>query len=355
MSALDNLISQQPTQRLGVYFEKLITFWFEQSPDHELLYHGLAIRQSTAPSDARESPNSPQKQNQITNVQNGNTTLGECDFLVFDKLNQRIQHWEVAVKFYLGVPHEQDIVWLGPNLKDRLDKKIRHTLAHQLPLSGTREATEAIKDALLCSSGAPALSGAAKRAIGSLVPAANNADAIVRILWLKGALYQPKPQVSQMITALSAAQNQIWPAKHPVEKHSKLPLNNTLQRGTWANTSNSDDGINVTGSGSPLQRRSHFHCELPRLCWLGERTAREVTTALNDKDSHLADFSRKKHTKTELSGFKTEAPSAKHKASFSGDGLMRSRYFAVNSAWLSEATSAAPNSSRRDNNECDED
>lgn len=98
--------------RLGSYFEGLLAFWlaWPENPHYRLVGRNLAVRE-------------------------GRRTLGELDFLVQDRDSGELQHWEVAVKFYLGTApggaHEH---WQGPGLKDRLDLKVRHLIAQQLRL-----------------------------------------------------------------------------------------------------------------------------------------------------------------------------------------------------------------------------
>lgn len=51
-------------------------------------------------------------------------TIGEIDFLLFDKLTQRLVHLEIATKVYLKKKNN----WVGPNLKDSLAlKKEKYT------------------------------------------------------------------------------------------------------------------------------------------------------------------------------------------------------------------------------------
>jgi hypothetical protein len=103
--------------RLGHYFENLLAFWlaWDKNPLYRLIRHGIAICSQ-------------------------HRTLGELDFLVEDKRSGKLQHWEVAVKFYLGTrPHGDYRHWLGPALHDRLDLKVTRLLSHQLDLSATNE------------------------------------------------------------------------------------------------------------------------------------------------------------------------------------------------------------------------
>lgn len=58
-------------------------------------------------------------------------TIGSIDFLVKNLLTQELEHWEVAIKFYLAFQNQ----WPGPNAKDNLDKKAARMITHQLALS----------------------------------------------------------------------------------------------------------------------------------------------------------------------------------------------------------------------------
>lgn len=114
----------RPDRRLGSYFENLLSFWLSwpANPLYRLLGHGLPVRVD-------------------------NRTLGELDFLVEDRSSGEIQHWEVAVKFYLGIragrEHEN---WIGPGLRDRLDLKVKHLSAHQLALAATSAGARLIRE-----------------------------------------------------------------------------------------------------------------------------------------------------------------------------------------------------------------
>lgn len=60
-------------------------------------------------------------------------TLGELDFILYDRQRQQAVHLELACKFYLLVPGNP-VRWVGPNHKDRLDLKLARLANHQLPL-----------------------------------------------------------------------------------------------------------------------------------------------------------------------------------------------------------------------------
>ena len=102
---LNIFLEKFSNRRLGVYFENLWAFAFKNHPDYTLLARNLPIR-----SDGR--------------------TLGELDFLVHYHPDNTVEHWELAVKFYLQVGE----AWVGPGLRDRLDIKLARMREHQLPI-----------------------------------------------------------------------------------------------------------------------------------------------------------------------------------------------------------------------------
>lgn len=113
--------------RLGSYFESLLDAWlaWPGNPLYRRLHHGLAVRQDKL-------------------------TLGELDFLVEERATGEVQHWEVAVKFYLGIaPGGSPSSWVGPGQKDRLDLKLERLLRHQLPLADLPEARRLLADLAL--------------------------------------------------------------------------------------------------------------------------------------------------------------------------------------------------------------
>lgn len=91
--------------RLGFIYQHVCCQLFTQYPCYELLAQEIQLHHQ-------------------------NRTLGAIDFIIKDQNNQ-IQHWEVAIKFYLLY----DGLWYGPNAHDRLDKKLDHMLSHQLKMS----------------------------------------------------------------------------------------------------------------------------------------------------------------------------------------------------------------------------
>lgn len=109
---LHKALAQRHSTRLGLYFEALWLFYFNQHPDWELLGHNQQ-------------------------VSSGGQTLGAFDFLC--KYRDEYWHLEAAVKLYLGVPDPQGRCinwnqWWGPKCNDRLDLKLERLAQHQLEL-----------------------------------------------------------------------------------------------------------------------------------------------------------------------------------------------------------------------------
>ena len=114
--ALQHHLAHCETRFLGSYFEALWEFFFLQEPRFEVIAKNLQIR------DAHH-------------------TLGEFDFIIFDKHANKYLQLELAIKFYLGCSAENSHpytdgkhLWIGPQARDRLDLKIARALEHQLTL-----------------------------------------------------------------------------------------------------------------------------------------------------------------------------------------------------------------------------
>ncbi len=106
--------------RLGLYFERLITFWLTHQNRFELIDHNLKVEENKK-------------------------TIGEFDFIIKDKQNNEVIHCEVAVKFYLGVsPCNSLHSFHGPGKKDRLDIKTSHLIEKQIQLSDKPAAQETL-------------------------------------------------------------------------------------------------------------------------------------------------------------------------------------------------------------------
>ncbi|HCH62568.1 MAG: hypothetical protein CL927_14845 [Deltaproteobacteria bacterium] len=79
-------------------------------------------------------------------IQSAGRTLGELDLLVTSE--GEVWHLELAVKFYLCAPgHSGDILsdWIGPNGRDRLDRKLARMRDHQLPLGQSDPARDTLQ------------------------------------------------------------------------------------------------------------------------------------------------------------------------------------------------------------------
>lgn len=109
--------------RLGIRFEHLLAFWLQDSAYHPFQLIGQGIKRME-----------------------GQRTIGEIDFLVLNQDTQQTEHWEVAIKFYLGEKilctddlqanqllkeQLQANQWLGPNRRDSLVRKLKHVCQHQ--------------------------------------------------------------------------------------------------------------------------------------------------------------------------------------------------------------------------------
>lgn len=185
--------------RLGTYVERLLSFWLAhpQNPRFELVAANLAIRE------------------------NG-ITLGELDYIVCDKRDNSLAHWELAVKFYLGRPEADiDQQWLGPGLHDRLDIKRDHLCRHQLAISQKALAHEVI-NAHLVTNGYPPLT-----------------EKIARVCWLKGRLF--------------AAADPRWTVADPTQGNS------CALRGTWSIIINESTEAELPRLRGSRLHQTHWH------------------------------------------------------------------------------------------------
>jgi len=118
---LNELLQHQHDHRLGHRFETLLSFWFKNNHRYQIIAQNLQIN-------------------------DGNKTIGEFDFIVKDQLTNRTQHWEVACKFYLGLGDTQYRKnWVGPMLKDRLSLKYKAMKNRQSLLSEQPIAQQKLK------------------------------------------------------------------------------------------------------------------------------------------------------------------------------------------------------------------
>lgn len=114
---LEDFLAQHKNHRLGYYFEYLLLFWLQDRDFHyfELLQHRATIF-------------------------DGKITIGELDYLVKNHQTGQIEHWEAAIKFYLGYPPLMDSLrWLGANDRDSIGRKMEHLAQKQFRFSGYQE------------------------------------------------------------------------------------------------------------------------------------------------------------------------------------------------------------------------
>lgn len=123
---LDWLDQRCRSPRLGLVFECLWHFFLDQDPETELIANNLPIR-------------------------DGDRSVGELDILYRCHQRNTVVHLELAVKFYLDagrplVPGEAHSRWLGPDRRDRLDKKLARLREHQLPLPHSQWGKQVLAD-----------------------------------------------------------------------------------------------------------------------------------------------------------------------------------------------------------------
>lgn len=102
-----DLLTATAPRRLGLYFEALYECLMSELLGWTVLARNLPIRHA-------------------------GDTLGELDFVVRNAATGAVEHHEIAVKFYLGYRYENgEVLWHGPNARDRLDLKTLHLLEQQ--------------------------------------------------------------------------------------------------------------------------------------------------------------------------------------------------------------------------------
>ncbi|OTG77280.1 hypothetical protein B9T33_15240 [Acinetobacter sp. ANC 5054] len=89
--------------RLGLRFEMFIWFWLLDQKYHPYQLLGHSIQKIDGP-----------------------RTLGELDFVLLNTETQEIEHWEVALKYYLAERDFSLAYWYGLNRSDTLARKLNH-------------------------------------------------------------------------------------------------------------------------------------------------------------------------------------------------------------------------------------
>lgn len=109
---LITFLNQLKSTRLGFRFEKLIWFWLLDETYHSFRLIGHSIQKFD------------KKQ-----------TIGELDFIILNQKTKEIEHWEVAIKFYLGEDDFHINRWYGLNKQDTLARKLTHFTEKQFQFS----------------------------------------------------------------------------------------------------------------------------------------------------------------------------------------------------------------------------
>ena len=101
-------LNQLKSTRLGLRFEYLLWFWLLDHNYHFYQLLGHSIQKI-----------------------DGAKTLGELDFVLLNTQTNQIEHWEVALKYYLGESDLSLSHWYGLNRDDTLHKKLGYFTERQ--------------------------------------------------------------------------------------------------------------------------------------------------------------------------------------------------------------------------------
>lgn len=113
---LENFIAELKSTRLGLRFEYLMWFWLKDNAFHHFKLLGHSIQMFHA-----------------------RQTLGEIDFLIFNQHTQQVEHWEVALKYYLAEADFQLQHWYGLNRQDTLLRKLTHFTEKQFQFNQVQD------------------------------------------------------------------------------------------------------------------------------------------------------------------------------------------------------------------------
>jgi len=103
---IDTDFSEHNKLPLGKYAESLLIIYFKNCKKFELLANNLQLIKE-------------------------NKTLGEIDFLLKNLRSEEYIHLEFALKYYLKVQWKGQLVFLGPNVNNQLEKKKEKLLGQQ--------------------------------------------------------------------------------------------------------------------------------------------------------------------------------------------------------------------------------
>lgn len=105
------LLTRPSPNRLGFHFEGLLSFWLEDG--YTLGLHPYETLAS--------------------NIQlyNGKQTVGELDLILYNHKDKQVEHWELAIKFFMGSYPFKPANWVGINSNDNLARKMTHMQTKQ--------------------------------------------------------------------------------------------------------------------------------------------------------------------------------------------------------------------------------
>ena len=110
-SEVDAYFSSLRHMPMGKYFEQLVFFILERDERYEIVLQNHQIVE-------------------------GKITIGEIDLIVRDTVSNQLEHWEIALKYYLqSTPSTDQSAMIGPDAKDNLAKKLKKLTEHQMQLS----------------------------------------------------------------------------------------------------------------------------------------------------------------------------------------------------------------------------
>lgn len=113
---LIQFLARLKSTRLGLRFEHLIWFWLLDDQHHHFKLLGHSIQ-----------------------MIEGKNTLGELDFLILNQDTHQVEHWEVAIKFYLGESDLTLVNWYGLNRSDTLYRKLNHFSQKQFQFESAQQ------------------------------------------------------------------------------------------------------------------------------------------------------------------------------------------------------------------------
>ncbi len=251
--------------RLGQHFEQLLLYWLGHQTRYELVDANLQVNDH-------------------------HRTVGEFDLLV--RLAGEIQHWEAAVKFYLGRGDTTDPAhWFGPNTSDRFDIKYARLVRHQLCLSRHPVASDAL----------------ARRGIG----------VTSSLCFMKGRLFYPHEDYFGGS-----------PRSNPAAPHFVNP--NHLQ-GWWLETENFGDKMDPAARYVHLEKRDWL---APLICGGGNG---EANSECNGEGNGEGDGMSHADMQAYLDDGREPAT---HVAVLDKTGTETSRGFVVDQRWLQSTESA---------------